>query len=45
VIVLLSPDGLMGLWGRLGDLRRRGARPGQAPGGSERGSGELEPTV
>ena len=45
VIVLVSPDGLMGLWARLRDLGRRAPSDEASTGGSERGPGELEPTV
>jgi branched-chain amino acid transport system permease protein len=44
VIVLVSPDGLMGIWGRAGEVLRRsskgrrGTQPGKEPG-------ELEPTT
>jgi branched-chain amino acid transport system permease protein len=44
VIVLVSPDGLMGLWSRAGELmHRRGGRMGG--GGKATEPGELEPTV
>jgi branched-chain amino acid transport system permease protein len=43
IIVLVSPDGLMGLWGRVLGLRQ-GVRDRQAASGGERGSGELTPT-
>ena len=43
VIVLVSPDGLMGLWGRLLGLRQ-GVRDRRAARDSGRGSGELTPT-
>ncbi len=43
VIVLVSPDGLMGLWSRSGELLRR-SRGGRAGGGQGKESAELEPT-
>jgi branched-chain amino acid transport system permease protein len=43
VIVLVSPDGLMGLWARFGDLGRRSRGPTTTSGGSGKESGELEP--
>ena len=42
-IVLVSPDGLMGLWGRVLGLRQ-GVRDRRAASGTGRGSGELTPT-
>jgi branched-chain amino acid transport system permease protein len=42
IIVLVSPDGLMGLWGRILGLRQ-GVRDRRAAGAG-RGSGELTPT-
>ncbi len=43
VIVLLSPDGLMGLWGRAGELVRR-SRGDPTSGAQGKESGELKPT-
>jgi branched-chain amino acid transport system permease protein len=44
VIVLVSPDGLMGLWSRTGEkLHRRGGQIGG--GGKGKEPGELEPTA
>ncbi len=44
IIVLLSPDGLMGLWSRTGELLRR-SRGGRTSGGRGKEPGELEPTA
>ncbi len=43
VIVLLSPDGLMGLWGRAGELLRR-SRGESISGGQGKEPGELKAT-
>lgn len=44
VIVLVSPDGLMGLWSRAGEQLGR-SRNRVGPGGRGKEPGELEPTV
>jgi branched-chain amino acid transport system permease protein len=44
VIVLVSPDGLMVLWGRAGELVRRRGSP-MGGGGEGKEPGDLEPTV
>jgi branched-chain amino acid transport system permease protein len=45
VIVLVSPDGLMGLWGRAGELLGRSRRNHVGGGGTGKEQAELEPTV
>jgi branched-chain amino acid transport system permease protein len=44
-IVLVSPDGLMGLWSRAGELLDRSRRKQIGGGGRGKEPGELEPTV
>ncbi len=45
VIVLVSPNGLMGLWARAGELRRRSSSRQTPSAGAGKGPGELEPTA